>query len=84
MNEQDQIKAVAELDRWTPPPFVRFPKEPDYLTSYDAIIPVIQKQDIGVQHSISNWMIRNELSWFTITPAQLCEALLKAVGKWKD
>lgn len=46
-----------------------------YLTSYDAIIPVIQKLKLS------------SVGWFDLqrsTPSQLCEALLRTTGKWKD
>jgi len=49
------------------------------LTSYDAIIPLIQKQSLAIRSSI---FIRCGGDGIE-TPAQLCEALLKAVGKWK-
>ncbi len=47
---------------------------PDYLHSYDAIIPVIQKQPKKIRLSMS------PIS-FMSTPAQLCELLLAATGK---
>lgn len=57
---------------------------PPYLTSYDAIIPVIQKQtnevkaDVWFRLGCVNW------GWLDATPAQLCEALLRATGKWEE
>lgn len=50
-----------------------------YLTSYDAIIPLIQRlgKDVGGRV----WVLVAELN-LTYTPAQLCEALLRATGKW--
>ena len=53
---------------------------PNYLTSYDAIIPVIQKQPLEVRQRIA---ASGPIS-FMVTPAQLSEALLRATGKWKE
>lgn len=67
---------------------------PHYLTSYDAIIPVIQK--LGKMDGISfvgylmvtefgsNFEIDESAAFklITCTPAQLAEALLRATGKW--
>lgn len=122
MTEQDQIKALAELDgwhqqevfessfadstkqvsaglRWTRMDSLRFERKlPDYLTSYDAIIPLIQKQlDTVFNCFLDNLcIIKNSddaemdgsyselrMMWMA-TPTQLCEALLRATGKWKD
>jgi predicted oxidoreductase len=115
MSEQDQIKALAELDgfkfelvdrdvvgfpyRW----FFRCPPEkrgnqflsqgnvddgvrsfndlPNYLTSYDAIILLIQKQPRQIINKISLW---KELFVIMSTPAQLSEALIRAHGLWKE
>lgn len=55
---------------------------PDYLHSYDAIISVIQKQDSTVQSLVYSAL--HELFFWEYTPAQLCQALLRATGKWKD
>jgi hypothetical protein len=73
-----------------------------YLTSRDAIIPVIEKQTItfkdttifiteltkavGWNDNIQESVIHHTWAWYLIkaTPLQLCTALLKATGKWKD
>lgn len=72
---------------------------PHYLTSYDAIIPLIQKMNVhkrndliaslwkicGNEPSINFWNeynFRGLFSMLVATPAQLCEALLRATGKW--
>lgn len=66
---------------------------PSYLASYDAIIPLIQKQDIQTRTKMVQQLelgFFDELYWwhasnvFVQTPAQLSEALLRATGKWKD
>jgi hypothetical protein len=86
MKEQDQIKALAELDgcdcadwgmtRHTSNCAINGNKP--YLTSYDAIIPLIQK--LGLWSQIMQQMVAVN----NPTPAQLCEALLKSVGKWME
>lgn len=72
-----------------------------YLTSRDAIIPVIEKQGLGIKYTLG-WKLSEELNFdeeslsdvdnlgyrFTdilcATPRQLCIALLKASGNWKE
>lgn len=82
MKEKQQIKALAELDGWRKRALVIC--YPDYLNSYDAILPLLQKQ--------SPWV--RQLTWvklcfalksqhtFMATPAQFCEALLRSKRKW--
>ena len=96
MKPEDQIKALAELDGWTP-----HDKYPDvmcrgrreahiksdnmqcYLTSYDAIIPLIQRQDDGVIGELHRFLwILWKKRFYEATPNQLCEALLRATNKW--
>ena len=92
MKPELQIKTLAELDdlkgewqglyhvlmygQWYP--------VKDYLTSYDAIIPLIQKQTGFTMVKIEDWIENNSATafWYHATPAQLCEALLRATGKW--
>jgi serine/threonine protein phosphatase PrpC len=104
MTEQEQIKALAELDGWkhkpTPvgywgdkdngmyplslPPLTNLNQHfnfPPYLTSYDAIIPLIQKLDANVQNKFMMLCVGGISNY---TPTQLCESLLKATGKWKE
>lgn len=114
MNEQDQIRAIAELDGWvwhgdsawdTNLPYwknkegIAYQWLPHYLTSYDAIIPVIQKQqetNLDVRYAIS-YVLQSLRFGFNsknldhaeatdlllcASPSQLCEALLRATGKW--
>ena len=73
---------------------------PDYLTSRDAIVPVIEKWANKNMVDFSNFVccLRHELKldsefelvtadiWFclTATPRQLCIALLRATGKYKE
>lgn len=69
---------------------------PNYLTSRDAIIPVIEKQknNIKIVFSVALSEVTNALDCETLaeeqlrmilaTPRQLCEALLRATGKWKE
>ena len=66
---------------------------PPYLTSLDAIVPVIRKQelldqiatvkhlDIGFFDELRPIHLVNLLNQ---SPPQLCTALLKATGKWEE
>ena len=63
---------------------------PDYLGSYDAIVPLIQKQNYAVRSEIFN-SFDTDKGWTSqavdmllATPAQLCEALLRATGRWTE
>lgn len=61
--------------------------EPSYLTSYDAIIPLIQKQTIDIKIRTHNWVLQLmaiDMHRYDVKPAQLCEALLRATGKWEE
>lgn len=69
--------------------------EPDYLTSRDAVVPVIEKQfSNDTQRSdfictlgdICRSENKNWWAWTTLTatPRQLCLALLKATGRYKE
>ena len=114
MTNEEQIKALAELDGWN---FVRVEKGkytqagclvwqngverggfddsqkmeyamrifgiPNYLTSYDAIIPLIQKQsnEIISRVAITLGAKHDWCSILKASPAQLCEELLRATGK---
>lgn len=64
---------------------------PPYLTSRDAIVPVIEKclKDPQIAHIFFLITTQDMLQAkyghpLFATPAQLCEALLRSVGKWKD
>lgn len=61
---------------------------PPYLTSYNAIIPLIQKQDGETKNLVEDYIeecpTMKTSFWYDATPAQLREALLRATGKWKD
>ena len=104
MTEQDQIKALAELggyDWSTRQPMMGggwMKKDgggfcwcdENYLASYDAIMPLIQKQSRAVRSEIFN-SFDTDAGWTSqaiemmlATPAQLCEALLRSTGKWKE
>lgn len=97
MKEQEQIKAIAKLDGWNrepekegrldpsiswgfsavKPAWYFAHQLPQYLISYDAIIPAIQRQPIEVISKMIPISFRS-------TPAQLCESLLKATGRWTE
>jgi hypothetical protein len=55
-----------------------------YLTSYDAIIPLIQKQTSEVQQRIHNRLQKEIWCCELNPPIKYCEALLRATGKWKE
>jgi len=104
MTNEAQIKALAALDGFTSvmnsqgfgwigipplPPPVGHQGLPNYLTSYDAIIPLIQKciSWPGFKNEFHCGFNYNKFSIaevFTATPPQLCEALLRATGKWTE
>lgn len=88
MTPQDKIKALAEMDGLNPKIVEGLLMAGDgapiqnYLASYDAIIPLIQKQTYEVKHRI--WASLKSQSWtFDATPTQLADALLIATGKMK-
>jgi len=123
MNEQEIIKAIAELDGWTNIPmfggsgfwyqnFSELTRDsaehgtlkgahaeyqlPPYLTSRDAIVPVIEKQEYNIQLRFARalakicdadrWHEKENYAMQILKsiPCQLCEALLRATGRWKD
>lgn len=118
MTDNEIIKAIAELDGWCfvqnqmdggsfgwvknncfPQ---RYDSLPNYLHSYDAIIPVVQKWCSSGEPNLDMvfFFYRRLKDMVTVvrqpntteivnillnaTPAQLCEALLKSVVKWKE
>ena len=93
MNTTKQIKALAELDgnyfisdSWSESVGRRRLNEwiatrKPYLTSYNAIIPLIQEQLDGIQ---SDLLAKYGADLILMPPSQLCEALLRATGKWKE
>jgi hypothetical protein len=59
---------------------------PSYLTSRDAIVPVIEKQSKDIMFKMHRWLMRTHTEEFTwLAPAsELSEALLRATGLWKE
>lgn len=55
---------------------------PQYLTSYDSIIPLIQKQPYEVLKRMDEHYELVSFAYEIPSVAQLCEALLRATGKW--
>lgn len=110
MTEQEQIKAIAELDRWLdvkeytytytyagesgdlkqlqgrhPTDLGRLQTPLNYPHSLDAIVPVIRNQPFHILQMISVKLFGMNVEFlYLATPSQLCEALLRATGKWKD
>lgn len=74
--------------------FSRIEYAPKYLTSRDAIVPVIEKQQPEIQREIAKLLISYEwnqeimlvdvINALLKPPPQLCEALLRATGKWEE
>jgi len=62
---------------------IREDKLPNYATSYDAIIPLIQKLDDCAKVRVEDFLesIMQTCYWFDVTPSQLCNAVLVATGK---
>jgi hypothetical protein len=88
MKERDQVDAIAKLDgfvhrvieeqEWWEKDGKSYRRDglPDYLHSFDAIIPVIVES--GFQSVIY------EQTWRDATPAKLCKALLGISGRWAE
>lgn len=80
---EQKIKALAELDgvdfSWIQPsnmPWFLNNQAKKYLTSYDAIIPLIQKQGLW-------YKVLEHHQTTPPTPLQLADALLIATGKFE-
>lgn len=54
------------------------PQKP-YITSYDAIIPLLEKQERKLRCKVMALLYMDGA-----TPAQLCEVLLRETGKWRS
>jgi hypothetical protein len=84
---EQKLKALAELDRWKPKYLSQETSglcPPQYLTSYDAIIPLIQKQPVSIQVALDLHMrIEGVAFWTVATPTQLANALLVTTGKFE-
>ena len=88
MKPKDQITALAELDGWKQKLF-----DPPYLTSLDAIVPLIVKwcgdnqsrwDDFTQKIRTTFWRHPSVEGLLTLSPSQLSKALLQAAGKWRD
>ena len=96
----DKIKLAAELDGWqtkhgywwndeldkSRPPEddgIRT-THPNYATSYDAIIPLMQKQSFSIICMMAQWLAdTHDIDVLCATPSQLLDALLIATRKAK-
>lgn len=57
---------------------------PHYLTSYDSIIRLIQKQPDEIYRLVIEQIRRDvNVQALKASPAEFCEALLRATGIWK-
>jgi len=100
LSSYDKTRLLAELDGWTfnscrgyghvPPdlhPMTNINQDfkyKDYLTSYDAIIPLVQKLDDNIMLKIEDVLgdhLMKSCFWYRVTPSQLCDAVLVATGK---
>lgn len=76
--------------------FKKLENLPRYTTSHDAILPVVGRQDMTTEFT-KKFMdhLNLEIKWspsrdlnmllmLTATPLQLCTALLKAKGVWRE
>lgn len=102
MTKEQKIKVLAELDEyelqtrsdftfWHPTKNRYFLKHemPQYLTSYDAIIPLVRRQPLEVRRdvyrNVTNFASTVDIGNFTnFSPQELSDALIKAVGKWEE
>lgn len=90
MTPEEKIHIIAELDgfEWFTDALGHRIHCKPYLTSYDAIIPLIQKQSFDVRDKFAQVLIyetkTEQDGLYSETPEQLCDALIKAFGKWKD
>jgi len=109
MKTELQLRALCELDGVPEPhtpssdeiksgSYYQF--EPAYLTSYDAIIPLIQKQSHLMQTQLIDFLCEQAIEeydgsdyvkqsdlpllLFKQSPAQLSEALLRATNRWTE
>ncbi len=80
-----KIKLAAELDGkgdWNMQ--MLLDEHKNYSTSYNAIIPLIQKQDddvmLKIEDALGDYLMKS-CFWYRATPSQLLDALLVATGK---
>ena len=98
---KDNTQGIARLEYWLDPdgePYYCDAKDLPikYSTSYDAIIPLIQKQDIEIRRDVYRALHRDKYerdtdttvrfsvdigNFINFTPSQLLDALLVATGK---
>ena len=57
------------------------PHLPRYSASYDAVIPLIQKQDWKIHNAVEMYILGHFDQYFSATPSQLLDVLLVATGK---
>lgn len=106
MTKEQKLKTIAELDGDLIPhtPTEQEVKsgsyyqlEPAYLTSYDAILPVIRKWclsddkkyyrfeiELSSVLGLPRYLCLSMRAFIPATPKQLSDALIKASGKWVE
>ena len=85
MNREEKLKVLAGLDGLQQSQYLIQCERgavKRYLTSYDAIIPLIQKQPKEIR--LKMFEEKADRVSIMTTPEQLADALIKAVGKWRD
>ena len=94
LTPEQKLTELAKLDGWVlhcdsfyhnaeTNKFRDCDKLPNYLTSYDAIIPLIQKQPHEIQDATMIALYDSGVvagHWLNATPSQLSDALLTAHG----
>jgi hypothetical protein len=109
MKDPDIIRSVAEFDGWNETklagiahifweraehgPCNCIPSLPPYLSSLDAIVPVVRKLEGRAQIDFESYLLarveklKSYATGFDMTvaePRQYCEALLRTIGKWRE
>ena len=91
LSPEQKTRLLAELDgftvekcgcgkcnRWVDSKHIK--AIPSYLTSYDAIIPLIQHQPVAIMGKVLK-QFKDGTRLLYATPEQLCDAVLIATGK---
>lgn len=56
-------------------------KVPDYLDSYDAILPLLQKQTPAIKFGVLITLAKDHYTWPDSSPEQIADALLTELDK---
>lgn len=96
MTPEQINETCAKLDGWKPEVFTKTQDGavfemsnwkvtlPSYTTSYDAIIPLVQKQSAESKRRMDEICgLPNRIAAFDVTPLDLCITLLKEKGLYE-